>query len=317
MHKAHQRAPNRNWRKPAPPANLRQVFLVAKLELLVHTTQSYERTGSFLRGTLIPKHGLGAGPIRRRRLPERLYKSFLIYQTTLKTLEEAQEKVNRLVNPEDKIQDQLPQMLQTITTRVTAAFITVSQLSWIREVSINVGSSSELSITLVLTNDRKVEPSQILSEASLDLLALLILVEVHIECAELGQSRVIILNDVFQSVDSVNRIRALGHILARLSSWQVIITLHDRLWLELATRAMHRANISCAVREVLAGDFGKGPQIRNASGRGAEELGRQIENRESSETIAASSGRVLEELCDNLSITLATSIPGDRATGIR
>jgi hypothetical protein len=279
--------------------------------------KDYRSTGRFFRGTLLPNYGQGAGPIAKRPLPARLYRSFLIYQTTLKTIEELKDKIRHAPNPADHIERQLTQMLQTITSRVTVDFITVSQLAWIREVSIYVGSNSELSIALVLANDRRVEPSQILSEASLDLLALLILVEVHIECAELGQSRVIILDDVFQSVDSVNRIRALSHILSRLSGWQVILTLHDRLWLELAIKAMQRTNFAYAANEVLAGGFGKGPTIRPVPGRGADELRYQIENRESSETIAASSGRVLEELCDNLSITLATKIarrPNDRYT---
>ena len=179
------------------------------------------------------------------------------------------------------------------------------------------GAESRLSITLILSNGKRVDPTQILSEAYLDLLALLILVEVHVECATLGQNPVIVLDDVFQSVDAVNRIRALDHMLARLEHWQVIITLHDRLWLELARRAMQRANHQHMIREVLPGGFGATPQLRSTLGRSAEELRTYIGQRESSESIAGCAGRLLEELCDGLSISLAARIsrrPGDRYT---
>jgi hypothetical protein len=274
-------------------------------------------TRRFLQATLLPKYGKGNGPIRARRLPVRIYRPFLFYQTALQNEERIQEKLRHVADPIDPIERQLPEMLKAITDRVTADFIAVSKLAWISEVSIHVGENSELQITLLLENGRKVEPSQILSEAYLDLLALLILVEVHIECARLGQSQVIILDDVFQSVDSVNRIRALGHMMSRLSGWQVVITLHDRLWTELAIKAMQRANFAYAAREVLVGAFGQGPKIRTMPGRSADQLKNLVDKRESSEAISAAAGRVLEELCDSLSITLASSItrrPGDRYT---
>lgn len=162
----------------------------------------------------------------------------------------------------------------------------------------NAGTGAELAIEVRLANGSKVDPSQILSEASLDLLALLILVEVHIECARLGQNQIIILDDIFQSVDSVNRIRALDHVLSRLKTWQVVITLHDRLWLELTRKAMGRIGHQFIDQEILAGDFGESPRLREASGRSAEDLLTYMNRRESSGTITGCAGRVLEELCD-------------------
>jgi ABC-type cobalamin/Fe3+-siderophores transport system ATPase subunit len=275
----------------------------------------YGDTRRFLQRNLLPTYGVGTGAARQ--LPDRLYRSFLILQTTLKRKEELTTKINELPEPGPIIDREITRILQDLTVRVTADFVSISRLEWIREVTIVAGAESQLAITLILDNDKKLDPTQVLSEASLDLLALLILVEVHIKCAALGQNPVIVLDDVFQSVDTVNRIRALNHILSRLKNWQIIMTLHDRLWLELTRRAMHRVNYSYIDREVLPGDFGGTPQLRGAPGRSAEDLHTYIEQHESSETITGCAGRVLEELCEGLSITLASSIarrPGDRYT---
>ena len=74
----------------------------------------------------------------------------------------------------------------------------------------------------VTEDGRRLNPVQVLSEASLDLLTLLVLIEVHVECAQLGQERIIALDDVFQSVDSVHRVRTLEYMAGRLRGWQVI-----------------------------------------------------------------------------------------------
>jgi hypothetical protein len=99
--------------------------------------------------------------------------------------------------------------------------------------------------------------------------------------------------------------------------WQVVITLHDRLWLELTRKAMARVGHQFIDQEILAGDFGESPRLRKAPGRSAEDLLAYLERRESSEAITGSAGRVLEELCDGLSIALSASISrtvGDRYT---
>ena len=277
----------------------------------------HKETRKFFEQKMVPGYGVRQKPSGLRRVPARLHKAFLIFQSTLKTKELLADKIRNLPEAANISGSELTRILRDLTIRVTTDFTSISRLTWIKQVVIVAGAESELSITLILNNGREADPTQLLSEASLDLLALLILVEVHIECAALGQSPVIVLDDVFQSVDTVNRIRTLDHILMRLKGWQIIITLHDRLWLELARRSMQRANHDHMITEVLAGEFGASPQLRGATGRSADELQTYVNQREGSEVLAGCAGRVLEELCEGLSIKLACKIarrPGDRYT---
>jgi hypothetical protein len=272
---------------------------------------THRRTSAFLSGNLIPTYGVDG------RLPDKLYKSFLVFQTTLEKKEQLRSAVSALPTQIPIMDRELTRILQNLTSRVTSDFTEITGIEWVEEVTVTAGTGAELAIEVRLANGSKVDPSQILSEASLDLLALLILVEVHIECATLGQNQIIVLDDVFQSVDSVNRIRALNHVLSRLKTWQVIITLHDRLWLELTRKAMGRVGHQFIDQEILAGDFGESPRLREAPGRSAEDLLVYIERRESSSTMTGCAGKVLEELCDGLSIALSANISrtvGDRYT---
>lgn len=272
---------------------------------------TYQHTRSFLQRKFLPAYGVGG------RLPDRLYKSFLVFQTTLEKKEALERTVSALPEQGPIIDRELTRILQSLTARVTTDFNTITGIGWVKEVTVVAGTEGELAITVTLPDGRKIDPTQILSEASLDVLALLILIEVHIECATLGQNQIILLDDVFQSVDTVNRIRALDHILSRLKNWQIIMTLHDRLWLELARKAMGRSGHPFIDQEILSGDFGGDPLLREAPGRSAEDLEEYIQRRESSQTVTGCAGRVLEELCDGLSIALSASVPrmpGDRYT---
>jgi AAA domain len=279
--------------------------------------KTFPATNNFLVRKLLPKYGTLDKETKRKRLPQRMWSAYLAFQGDLKKVEDLENQLARLPEPGPAIDSELTRILRSLTDRVTADFASVSRLDWAQSIKIVAGTESQLSIKVVLANGKQVDPPQILSEAYLDLLALLILVEVHIECVSLGQSPVIVLDDVFQSVDSVNRIRALDHILTRLKGWQAIITLHDRLWLELTKKAMQRANYTYLVREVIPEGYGQTPRLRDAIGRSADELRKIMENHDSPEAVSGCAGRVLEELCDGLSISLATKIarrPGDRYT---
>jgi hypothetical protein len=270
---------------------------------------SHRGTRSFLNKKLIPNYGVHG------QLPDKVYRPFLVFQTSLEKKEQLESTVSALPTQRPIMDRELTRILQNLTSRVTSDFTEITGIEWVEEVAVTAGTGAELAIEIRLVNGSKVDPSQILSEASLDLLALLILVEVHIECAALGQNKIIVLDDIFQSVDSVNRIRALDHVLSRLRAWQIVITLHDRLWLELTRKAMARVGHQFIDQEILAGNFGESPRLREAPGRSAEDLLTYIERRESSETITGCAGRVLEELCDGLSIALSASISrtvGDR-----
>ncbi|WP_439386642.1 AAA family ATPase [Amycolatopsis lexingtonensis] len=201
----------------------------------------------------------------------------------------------------------IQQVLSRISDRVSDNFGKVVRLDWVDSVTLDIGEGQEFGITVEL-GGRAVEPVQVLSEAALDLLALLIVVEVHVECAELGQSPLIVFDDVFQSVDATHRVHAMDHILARLEGWQVIVTVHDRLWMELVCASLRRANRDYRSLEVLAEGFGNSPRIRGTSVDHSATLRDVLSRSSNPPLVAAAAGRLLEELSDKLSVSLECSV---------
>jgi hypothetical protein len=211
----------------------------------------------------------------------------------------------------------LTAILDSIANRITEDFVKIARIEWIARVEIEAEVDQQFAISIVSVDGKKLDPVQVLSEAALDLLALLVLIEVHVECAGLGQERIIALDDVFQSVDSVHRIRTLEYMAGRLRGWQLILTLHDRLWLDLATQALSRAGRTVKVYEVIGQGPSERPILRSASLTSIAELRARVAERSSSATLCATAGRVLEEVCNDLSLRLEASVtrrPKDRYT---
>lgn len=215
----------------------------------------------------------------------------------------------RVLSTDSSDDAKIQPVLSRISDRITENFTKVARLDWVDNVNLNIGEGQEFSITLDLAGGQTVEPIQVLSEAALDLLALLIIIEVHTECVELGQSPLIVLDDVFQSVDATHRVHAMDHILVRLSGWQVIVTVHDRLWMELVCASLRRASHSYKALEVLAGSFGSSPRIRGADVDHSATLREVLSRSSNPSLVAAAAGRLLEELSDKLSVSLECSVP--------
>lgn len=267
---------------------------------------TYNETLAFFHNTLLPRYGQGQR--RKRRLPKRTYNAFLEFQGALQKTESIAAQAGEdaaAILPEQ----QLRQVLATVSGRVSDDFSQVARKDWINEVVLQLDEQDGLDIWVALSSGRRVEPTQVLNEAALDVLALLILVEVHHQCSELGQRKLIVLDDVFQSVDSIHRVRCLEHVIERLRGWQVIMTLHDRLWLELARSAIQRkAHGPARIIEVRDWRHGHPPVLRVAGNGPASQLEQMLSEAVEPSALVGVSGRTLEQLCDRLSITLGTSV---------
>jgi len=306
-----------------------EAYLRAEGELRTATRQLENLTGewgarfpttlrgskAFLHVALLPKFGVKTA--KGRRLPKDMWTAFLTLQRAIDKRNRAEG--NRLPEVTHSVTSGpgLKDVLTAVAARVSEDFVRVTRVGWLTFIEISIGAESQLDVTLVLSSGKRVDPVQVLSEASLDLLATLILIEVHIACGALGQAKVIVLDDVFQSVDSVHRVRALDHIVARLNGWQVVLTLHDRLWLELTRSAFSRAGRQTITIELRSTEFGEPPLLLDARIGPASDLERALADGASSATVAGATGLLLEQLCDRLSISLATSVTrrrGDRYT---
>src|SRR5260370_18083510 len=108
----------------------------------------------------------------------------------------------------------------------------IANIGHVQEVRLKPSENGyELDVACRLSTGNEVKPTQILSEAYLDLLALLILLGVTRACVARGQTRFLVLDDVWQSIDSIHRQAILQNVLSkRFHDCKLMVTVHDRLW---------------------------------------------------------------------------------------
>jgi ABC-type Mn2+/Zn2+ transport system ATPase subunit len=285
--------------------------------------QMYPNYGKSING------GSAGNPGRRKRgasrdgIPMHAHRSI----SQLSALIEKKEQItkhleaNRLKSSQDGgisgiLAEQLPVVLTEISEEVTQDFVGMANLSHIKAISIRSSPTNHaLEINCSLSTGKEVDPTQVLSEGALDLLALLILLGVARACARRGQARFLVLDDVWQSVDAVHRDAILNYLfVSRFKDWQLLITVHDRLWARLIEDRARRNNFSLKTIELVRWSPTEGPQLRSVTLNAAARLTKLIDEADP-EVIGSYSGRFLEQLADELSQEMRTSLsraPGDR-----
>ena len=204
---------------------------------------------------------------------------------------------------------QLEDFLMKASEKLTKSFLEISPLKFIDKIEIVYENDSVVALTvnIVLTNGKKCNPNQILSEANLDLLALLFFMAFIEESAERGQSKFLILDDVLQSIDATIRVSFMSYLLKKFNDWQFIITVHDRLWQRQLTE-LFILNGQMFSNVTIAGwSFEDGPIIKNLPLNYIDDLKLAL-NKKILLNICSISGLVLEEMSDILSVNLSTSI---------
>jgi hypothetical protein len=208
-------------------------------------------------------------------------------------------------------------ILADASASVTEAFHAISTAEYVSSVALGTGEGSELRVELALIDGEVcVDPVSVLSEANLDLLALLVFVSV-LRAAELrGQAPVLVLDDVFQSVDSVFRDRAWQHLADVLADWQLFVITHDRLWAAVIADVLRQRGHHFIAREIVDWSLERGPVLRDARLDPSRALRRASEDADPV-TMCSAAGLLLEEISDRLSWTLPASVTrrrGDRYT---
>ena len=197
---------------------------------------------------------------------------------------------------------------------MTESFTSISvSADFVDAVLLDAGEDgAKLAVTLMLKNGRDVDPAAVLSEANLDLLALLITCAVAEASAEQGQSRFLVFDDVFQSVDTIYRERACSYLANHFRDWQLVFCTHDRLWLSVLAETLRQANHPFTSREITRWAFMTGPVIREARVAPEASLQRALDDGDPV-LICATAGLLLEETADRLSWVLPTSVTRRRA----
>jgi hypothetical protein len=200
--------------------------------------------------------------------------------------------------------------LTQISDFVTEAFATLSSAApFVKTISLELGKLSDVSLAIKveMKNGKTTSPQKAFSEANLDLLAVLLYVAIARQAAANGQARLLVLDDVLQSVDGVARLRMVEFIVRSLEGWQFVFTLHDRLWLEQLRNLLRRVNHPFVEREIRRWTFDGNPEIVDSLRLPTGTIEAALATDEVYQ-ICAEAGLLLERCCNHLSHTLPISV---------
>lgn len=189
-------------------------------------------------------------------------------------------------------------------------FRKISSVDYISKIDLLVSkqSAASLDILVHLNNGRKVSPNRIFSEANYDLMVLLLYVSLIRAATNRGQEKVLVLDDVLQSIDSTIRHKFMSYMLSEFNDWQFVITTHDRLWLNQLQSLFTSTGTPYKRFDITRWSFETGPILSEHNEFSSDEtLKRAIASNDPLiETSIA--GITLEKICHKLSVSLEISI---------
>ncbi|MER6158532.1 AAA family ATPase [Streptomyces sp. NPDC001868] len=223
---------------------------------------------------------------------------------------------DNLLNPalhRDQV-DLVKVALKGVADEVTHAFRAICREHSVERIDILFGRSGPLSldIRVGLSDGRSCFPQQIFSEAYRDLLALLFFTSVAKKAAEHGQARVLILDDVLQSVDAGVRQDLVNHLLSNFQDWQLIFTVHDRLWMERLRSLFSAHEHRFVEHQIRSWDVAEGPILQQP---GVDVLSKDLTfmlDHGEPEGIVGRAGPLLEYLCRELCARFSLMVPYKR-----
>lgn len=213
---------------------------------------------------------------------------------------------------------ELRAMVRLVGDELTRSFLSITRAEHVERIDVLACETGPVSLDIVVRfrNGETSFPQQVFSEGYRDLLALLFFLAVSKVSADRGQAKILILDDVFQSVDAGVRFNVMRYVLDEFKAWQLILTLHDRLWLEQLRALLQGRNHAFVQYSLFDWEFTLGPRVGGASDTAASATTRAISERDTASACAAS-GRLLEQICDQLSMEMRTSVSraiGDKYT---
>jgi hypothetical protein len=256
-------------------------------------------------------YGWDRGTRRRRvrRLPPDVYAATIEMREALKEIRKNKKESDRPAHTVTDTSGELTDVLREAGADVTTAFRAISPTTAVSAITFGLGEEASMAfdVRAELANGTIADPARVLSEANRDLVAFLIFVAIAKAAAARGQAKVIVLDDVFQSVDGPIRVAALDHVAAELRGWQFILTAHDRLWREQLLTVMRRHNHPVASFEIAGWDPEHGPDVRATTGDLGRATRKALETGDAA-AIAVHAGRLVELLAHELSWTLPISV---------
>ena len=240
-------------------------------------------------------------------------------------IKKLKDETERVLNPKTygvtlkKQKEQNKQYIKKASGFLSKSFIEISNLDYIKDINLELGdyTSASLEISVKLKNGKWSTPNQLFSEANYDLLILLLYISLIRAGVEMGQAKVIVLDDVLQSVDSVIRAKFIDYIFSKCKDWQFIITCHDDLWLNQLRFLFIKNGMPYMEYKLQNWTFEEGPKIIEVKDGGEDIALIEAIKTNNKQIIASQAGLFLEKICQKLSVTLSVSVkrmPDDKYT---
>lgn len=202
------------------------------------------------------------------------------------------------------------EFLTEASSYLTEAFLSISSVDYVEKIQLSFGKKTDTSLEILvkLKNGLTATPSSIFSEANYDLLILLLYISIIRVGANRGQAKVFILDDVLQSVDTQIRAKFVSYILSELKDWQIIITAHDRLWLNQLRYLFANNSHEFKEFQITNWSFEQGPIVTSQSAKMYDDFLEVAIKSGNTTLMASTAGLMLEKICQNLSIELKIDI---------
>ncbi|MGK5684308.1 hypothetical protein [Actinoplanes sp. URMC 104] len=198
-------------------AHLDQAERTAKIEAYEQAMHDFKEAvqyvGRFVRDDWraeVPQHRGGVQMLRRHLVRHHGPQGHVVaddFEAALEARNAAAAAGKQALAQRDEDRREMQAVLSTVAARVAEDYSAIVDNEHLDRIDFALDDRSGMAVTAHLANGLAQDPVQTFSEAHLDLLALLILIEVHIQCAALGQEKILVLDDVFQSVDRSLRLR--------------------------------------------------------------------------------------------------------------
>lgn len=224
---------------------------------------------------------------------------------------ELNQKRRDLLKPSKNLKFKICQMLLSEAGDfLSDSFRTISNAQYVKSIKLIMGVKSPVSFDIMveLVNGKQMIPTHIFSEANYDLMILLLYISLVRAAALRGQTKLLVLDDVLQSVDATIRVKFIDYLLDKMSDWQFIITTHDRLWLNQLKYQFQRHGHQYKEYNIERWTFKDGPFLLEQNNFSLDDMLTCAIQTNNKTLIASASGVLLEKICQQLSITLHISI---------
>ena len=247
-----------------------------------------------------------------RSLVRQLYETFAHLNSAMK-------RYNELGNPFNPVLHKrqtriLENVLVDVGNQLSSAFLKIGTEYPVTSLDVVFAASGPLSLDMVvrLHDGTNCFPQQLFSEAYQDLIALLFFTSVAKAASQREQARVLIMDDILQSVDASIRHSFVSYLLSDFSDWQLIFTVHDRFWRDRLRDLLSGYEHEFSEINIRGWSFSEGPALAAYdSDAMTADLRLAISSAEPI-SIGLLAGKLLEEICNQLTWRIGIPIVRNR-----